>query len=110
MRVHYNVQPDPVSYSAAPDGTWVFFRENITDDGQTETGEPQYSADEYCIKLGCSETVARNRITANMTVWLAKAKAQPTPEPTAAERIAALEAENSMLTECVLEMSELLYA
>lgn len=30
--------------------------------------------------------------------------------PTAAERIAALEEENSMLLECILEMSEIIYA
>lgn len=32
------------------------------------------------------------------------------PEPTAEERIAALEEENAMLLECVLEMSEIVYA
>ena len=31
------------------------------------------------------------------------------PEPTPEERIAALEAQNEMLTECILELSELLY-
>ena len=34
----------------------------------------------------------------------------PTPEPTAEERIAELEAQNAMLMECVLEMSEVVYA
>lgn len=32
------------------------------------------------------------------------------PEPTAEERIAALEEENAMLMECILEMSEIVYA
>lgn len=33
----------------------------------------------------------------------------PTPEPTPEERITALEEQNEMLTECILELSELLY-
>lgn len=32
------------------------------------------------------------------------------PTPTQEERIAALEAENAMLMECILEMSEVIYA
>jgi len=35
---------------------------------------------------------------------------EPTPEPTAEERIAELEAQNEMLMNCVLEMSEVVYA
>ena len=34
----------------------------------------------------------------------------PTPEPTAEDRIAELEAQNAMLMECLLEMSEVVYA
>lgn len=34
----------------------------------------------------------------------------PTPEPTQEERIAELEAQNAMLMECLLEMSEVVYA
>ena len=37
-------------------------------------------------------------------------KPEPVAEPTAEERIAALEAENAMLMECLLEMSEIVYA
>lgn len=33
----------------------------------------------------------------------------PPTEPTPEERIAALEEQNEMLTECILELSELLY-
>ena len=35
---------------------------------------------------------------------------QPVQQPTADDRIAALEAENAMLMECILEMSEIIYA
>lgn len=33
----------------------------------------------------------------------------PAPEPTTEDRVAELEAQNEMLTECILELSELLY-
>ena len=108
MRVHYDTRPDAVEYISAPDGTWVYFRENISQSVNGD-GSP-YIADEYCIKLKCKENVARARVGANPSAWLAKAQEQPLPTPTDAERITALEAENSMLLECVLEMSELLYA
>lgn len=35
---------------------------------------------------------------------------EPAPEPTAEERIAELEMQNQMLMECLLEMSEVVYA
>lgn len=35
---------------------------------------------------------------------------EPTPEPTLEEKIAELEAQNAMLMECLLEMSEVVYA
>ncbi|MBR5584081.1 MAG: hypothetical protein IKW21_06095 [Lachnospiraceae bacterium] len=35
---------------------------------------------------------------------------EPTPEPTAEERISELETQNEMLMNCVLEMSEVVYA
>ena len=38
-----------------------------------------------------------------------QAAEMPHPEPTPEERIAALEEQNAMLTECILELSELLY-
>lgn len=38
-----------------------------------------------------------------------QAAEMPPPEPTPEERIAALEEQNEMLTECILELSELLY-
>ena len=34
----------------------------------------------------------------------------PEPEPTPEERIAALESQNQMLTECLMEMSQIVYA
>jgi len=35
---------------------------------------------------------------------------EPTPEPTAEERIAELEAQNELLMQCIMEMSEIIYA
>ena len=34
----------------------------------------------------------------------------PEPEPTPADRIAELEAQNQVLTECLMEMSQIVYA
>lgn len=34
----------------------------------------------------------------------------PAPEPTPEERISELEAQNQMLTECLIEMSQIVYA
>ena len=34
----------------------------------------------------------------------------PAPEPTPEERISELEAQNQMLTECLMEMSQIVYA
>ena len=34
----------------------------------------------------------------------------PEPEPTPEERMAALEAQNQMLTQCLMEMSQIVYA
>lgn len=109
MRVNYASRPDEIGYAACPDGTYVYFRENIVEEPAIDGGEPQYSADEYAVKLGCGEGLARQRVAANKAAWMAKAKAPVAPAPTAAERIQQLEAENAMLTECVLEMSEILY-
>jgi len=35
---------------------------------------------------------------------------EPTPEPTAEERLKALEEENALLMQCIMEMSEIIYA
>lgn len=109
MRVNYASRPDSIGYAACPDGTYVYFRENIEEAPAVNDGEMQYSADEYVVKLGCKEDLARKRIEANTAAWLAKAKAPVVPAPTAAERIQQLETENAMLTECLMEMSEVVY-
>ena len=45
---------------------------------------------------------------------IAKLKRQqsemPAPEPSSEERIAELEAQNQMLTECLMELSQIVYA
>lgn len=47
------------------------------------------------------------RIEANYETWLAKAQNEPEPEPEPTMR--ELQETNAMLTECILEMSEIIY-
>lgn len=39
-----------------------------------------------------------------------KSEKMPEPEPTQEERMAELEAQNQMLTQCLMEMSKIVYA
>ena len=39
-----------------------------------------------------------------------QAAEMPEPEPSPEERLAALEAQNQMLTQCLMEMSQIVYA
>ena len=52
------------------------------------------------VAMTAEEIAERNAALAEM----------PPAPPTDADRIAALEEQNEMLTECILELSELLYA
>lgn len=109
MRVNYVSRPDEIGYFGCPAGTYVCFRENIAEEPAIDGGEPRYSADEYVVKLDCKEELARQRVEANKAAWLERAKKPIIVTPTEAERIQQLETKNAMLTECVLEMSEILY-
>ena len=49
-------------------------------------------------------------VQADFDAWWEYEPPAPQPEPTQAERLAALESENEMLTSCILEMSQILYS
>lgn len=70
-------------------------------------GETQYKADVYSVNAGYTVNIAE-RIEANYEAWLAKAQNEPEPEPE--PNIRELKEANDMLTECILEMSEIIYA
>lgn len=69
-------------------------------------GETQYKADVYSTIAGYTPNIAQ-RIEANYDAWLAKA--QNEPEPPEAPSLLELQQTNAMLTECILEMSEIIY-
>ena len=43
-------------------------------------------------------------------ITVRKSEKMPEPEPTQEERLAELEAQNQMLTQCLMEMSQIVYA
>lgn len=69
-------------------------------------GETQYKAGVYSVNAGYTVNIAE-RIEANYEAWLAKAQNEPEPEPVPTLR--ELQETNAVLTECILEMSEIIY-
>ena len=58
--------------------------------------------------------ICENGVIRDMTpeeIAAAESQAEmPVPEPTPEQRISELEAQNQMLTECLMEMSQIVYA
>lgn len=107
MKTYYTTKPLSVDYEESPDGTVVFFRENISD-GQYEPamGGNVYSADEYTIVIHGSVAVARKRVEANYEVWLEAAKEASTPSvpvPDASAMLLELAADHEERI-CLLEL------
>lgn len=66
--------------------------------------------EEYAEEVPVMELVYRDATSEEEAEAARQAASIPAPEPSAEERIAELEAQNAMLLECVLEMSEIVYA
>lgn len=64
----------------------------------------------YTVDVPVTEEIVRDMTTEEETAAQADAAMIPESAPSAEERIAELEAQNAMLLECVLEMSEIVYA
>lgn len=94
-------------------GTDVWLRKNIQGP-LTDTVEgldcTYYTADEAFIRL--DDAVSVEAVEADFESYWQRAEAYDphAPAQTQEDRIAALEKENAMLTECLLEMSEIVYA
>ena len=73
---------------------------------ESPDGGTQFKADVYSLLAGYTPNIEQ-RVNDNYDVWLEKAQnePEPTPEPTLRE----LQETNDMLTECILEMSEIIY-
>lgn len=77
IKTRYTVRPESVQYMTVPDGTIVFFRENIKDGGHDPAlGCDTYVADEYSVLIHSGPAVAKSRVEANYEAWLAEAKRQ----------------------------------
>ena len=102
MIVNYDSKPGTVQYMKLPNGQAdVWLRRNIQ---QEESDEGVFwSADEKYIRTG----LTLDEVNAQFDALF---DAEPETPLTDSERIAQLEQQNAMLTECLLEMSEIVYA
>ena len=102
MIVNYDSKPETVQYMNLPNGQAdVWLRRNIQ---QEESDEGVFwSADEKYIRTGLTLDDVNAQFDALFD-------AEPVTPLTDSERIAQLEQQNAMLTECLLEMSEIVYA
>ena len=101
MIVNYDSKPEAVLYMKLPNGQAdVWLRRNIQ---QEESDEGVFwSADEKYIRTG----LTLDEVNAQFDALF---DAEPVTPLTDSERIAQLEQQNAMLTECLLEMSEIVY-
>ena len=58
----------------------------------------------------CENGAIRDMTAEEIAVLEQQAAEAPDPEPTQEERLAELEAQNQMLTQCLMEMSQIVYA
>ena len=87
-------------------------RERIIPDVYNENGEllTPKTVEQYTVNVPIME--ARNvEMTAEEIAEFERQQAEiPEPEPSPEERLAELEAQNQMLTQCLMEMSQIVYA
>ena len=58
----------------------------------------------------CENGVIRDMTAEEIAALKQQTADAPVPEPTPEERLAELEAQNQMLTQCLMEMSQIVYA
>ena len=58
----------------------------------------------------CENGVIRDMTAEEIAALKQQTADAPVPEPTPEERLAELEAQNVMLTQCLMEMSQIVYA
>ena len=94
-------------------GTDIWLRKNmkgpLTEQSEEGFSDVYYEAEEAFLRV--EETVSAEDVEAAFdSYWGKAADYDPhVPMPTDKERIAQLEEQNTMLTECLLEMSEIVY-
>ena len=108
----YIKQPLAVKVFDLGDKTDIILRRNIRqtqqplEDGGTQT---IWTCEERQHRVPGRYTVGQ--VQADFEAWWEDEPPAPdTPDPTTPERLAALEAENEMLTSCILELSQIVYS
>ena len=67
--------------------------------------------EKLCVSRICEKEALTSAFVYKILKKMEKAQAEmPEPEPTPEERLAELEAQNQMLTQCLMEMSQIVYA
>lgn len=116
QNVEYTSKPELYIYERANGMAHITLADNVRE-GVNENGEDCWYCDLYMMVLPDSDNMAQ-RIERSYEIFLAKAKAdemekkraEENQEPTADERIRQLEEQNAILLECLLEVSEIVYA
>lgn len=109
-------KPELYIYERANEMAHITLTDNVRE-GINENGENCWYCDLYMMVLPDSDNMAQ-RIERSYKVFLAKAKEdeanrrleEANRKPAADERIRQLEEQNTILLECLLEMSEIVYA
>ena len=102
MIVNYDSKPETVQYMKLPNGLSDVWLRRIIQQEESDEGV-FWSADEKYIRTG----LTLDEVNAQFDALF---DAEPVTPLTDSERIAQLEQQNAMLTECLLEMSEIVYA
>ena len=106
--------PPAVTLERLPDGTaLLWLRKNIRQAQLQDESAPGWECDLVVVQLDAEQAaqVTAESAQADFDAWWEyEPPAQDTSGPTPAERLAALEAENEMLTSCILELSQVVYS
>lgn len=107
-KTEYSERPKTREVVAAPGGAIAYFRENIEEaqttdaEGNTQTG---YTADEYPVFIRSPLAIAKKRVNAKPSAWLAKAK-EEFADRQAVEETAAAGTTEAMLLELAADHEE----
>ena len=106
--------PPVVTLECLPDGTaLLWLRKNIRQTDPQDESAPGWECDLVVVRLDAEQAaqVTAESVQADFDAWWEYEPPAPdTPSPTTPERLAALEAENEMLTSCILELSQIVYS
>lgn len=111
--VEYSDKPERFIYQRLNGMAHITIADNIRE-GVNEQNEDRWFCDLYTLVINDTDNMAQ-RLERSYELFLAKAKAEAEREETVKkqsdeERIKQLQEQNSMLMECLLEMSEIVYA